>query len=67
MTLRRPTILLSGPLVSRLCLVAVMLSGSATQQGIELPPINDRETRRQILGETDRFEFHGLIGVSAGY
>jgi outer membrane lipoprotein LolB len=66
MTLRRPTILLSGPLVSRLCLVAVLLSGCATQQGIELPPMNDWESRRQILGETDRFEFHGRIGVRAG-
>lgn len=50
---------------SILCL-AVILSGCATQSSVGLPPMPDWETRQQVLANTDRFEFHGRIGVRAG-
>lgn len=43
-----------------------MLSACAVQRGIELPPMEDWETRRNVLAGVDAFDFSGRVGVSAG-
>jgi len=49
-----------------LALPILVIAACATQRSIELPPMADWETRRAILGDLTRWEFHGRIGVSAG-
>lgn len=44
----------------------LVFTGCASNQGLLLPAISDWETRKQILGKTDEWEFAGRIGVSAG-
>ena len=49
------------------CLIATAwLAGCATPGGIDLPPLDDWQTRQQVLAGMDRWEFRGRIGVSAG-
>ena len=48
-----------------LCL-ALLISGCASQRSIPLPPMADWDARQRVLADTDRFEFHGRIGVKAG-
>jgi outer membrane lipoprotein LolB len=47
-------------------LATLLLSGCAVDRGIELPPMPDWETRRDVLSGIERFEFKGRIGVRAG-
>lgn len=42
------------------------LLGCAGPQGLQLPELADWETRKQLLAQTDEWEFAGRIGVSAG-
>ena len=49
-----------------LLLILIGLTGCASTGGVLLPDIGDWETRKEILGETDEWEFAGRIGVSAG-
>jgi outer membrane lipoprotein LolB len=44
----------------------VLLAGCAVQRGIELPPMPDWETRRDVLAGMRHFEFKGRVGVRAG-
>ena len=46
--------------------VTLLLHACAAPRGKPLPELGDWETRRQFLEATDRFEFRGRIGVSAG-
>ena len=43
---------------------ALLISGCATQQSIELPDIRDWDTRAAVLGGLDDWEFSGRVGVS---
>jgi len=43
----------------------LLLSGCASNQGLVLPVFPDWEMRKEILQETDEWEFSGRIGVSA--
>lgn len=47
-------------------LLLAALAGCAVQRGIELPPMPDWETRREVLAGMDQWEFKGRLGVSAG-
>lgn len=48
-------------------LAAVLwLAGCTIQRGIELPPMPDWETRRQVLAGMQQWEFKGRVGVRAG-
>lgn len=47
-------------------IATVTLSACATRKGIELPELGDWDTRRQVLGGIDHYEFNGRVGVSAG-
>jgi outer membrane lipoprotein LolB len=48
-------------------LVAAMLvSACAARRGLELPEMGDWDTRREVLGGIDHYEFNGRVGVSAG-
>ena len=49
-----------------LVLLVVAFSGCATQQGVGLPDMPDWDSRTQVLGDIDDWEFKGRIGVSAG-
>ena len=42
------------------------LAACATPGGVELPELSDWESRSQVLGGVDEWEFAGRIGVSAG-
>ncbi len=44
----------------------VLLASCAVQQGRELPPLTDWETRQQVLVAIPDWAFTGRIGVSAG-
>jgi outer membrane lipoprotein LolB len=44
----------------------LLLSGCATQTGVELPGFSDFERRAAVLGAIDTFEFSGRIAVRAG-
>lgn len=55
-----------GRPASRLALLAALLAGCVTPGGIELPELSDWESRTQVLGGIDEWEFAGRIGVSAG-
>jgi len=44
----------------------LLLTGCAGNQSLSLPDLYDWETRKQVLQETDEWEFSGRIGVSAG-
>ena len=44
----------------------LLLAGCASGGGNLLPVIDDWETRKAVLGDTDEWEFAGRIGVSAG-
>jgi len=46
--------------------LAVLLAGCAIERGIALPPMDDWETRRAVLGRVSEWSFSGRIGVSAG-
>lgn len=46
--------------------LAVLLAGCAIERGIALPPMDDWETRRAVLGRVSDWSFSGRIGVSAG-
>src|SRR5690606_10336725 len=47
-------------------LATLLLSGCALQRGIDLPPMPDWETRRDVLARVEHWEFKGRIGVRAG-
>lgn len=47
-------------------MLIVGLAGCVSSGGSLLPQIDDWETRKAILGDTDEWEFAGRIGVSAG-
>lgn len=49
-----------------LILTLVLLAGCAIQRSQLLPEMPDWPTRQAVLGDTDRWEFSGRIGVSAG-
>jgi outer membrane lipoprotein LolB len=57
-----------GRPASRLALLglAALLAGCVTPGGVELPELSDWESRTQVLGGVDEWEFAGRIGVSAG-
>lgn len=44
----------------------LVLGGCAVERGLELPPLPDWETRRDVLAGLSEWEFKGRIGVSAG-
>jgi outer membrane lipoprotein LolB len=46
--------------------LAVLISACVTNKSLELPEIEDWESRLDILGGVDEWEFAGRIGVSAG-
>ena len=56
------------PPASRLVLLilAALLAGCVTRGSLELPELSDWESRLEILGGVDEWEFAGRIGVSAG-
>lgn len=61
--------LTSGPparLIAAIALAAVLQSACATRKSLDLPPMDDWETREQVLGGIGDWEFNGRIGVSAG-
>lgn len=47
-------------------MLAVLLAGCVTRGSLELPELSDWESRLEILGGVDQWEFAGRIGVSAG-
>lgn len=47
-------------------ILLIGLAACVSSGGVLLPGIDDWETRKAILGETDEWEFAGRIGVSAG-
>jgi outer membrane lipoprotein LolB len=49
-----------------LLLLLLLLGACAAPRGIELPEMDDWQTRQAVLGNVDRWEFRGRIGVSAG-
>lgn len=54
---------------ARLLTISVLLlaiSGCATQKGVGLPDMPDWDTRTEVLGGIEDWEFKGRIGVSAG-
>lgn len=57
-----------GPTARHLTIVLLVLaiSGCATQKGVGLPDMPDWDSRTQVLGEVDDWQFKGRIGVSAG-
>jgi len=48
-----------------LLVAAGVLSACATRRGVELPVLEDWETRKAVLAEADEWEFAGRIGVRA--
>lgn len=44
----------------------ILVTGCATQKGVELPDISDWERRSSVLGQIDQFDFSGRIAVKAG-
>ncbi len=59
---RRP----AGPAVIALAATMLLISACATRQSIELPAIDDWDSRQAILASLGEWEFSGRIGVSAG-
>lgn len=57
-----------GRPATRLALLGLtaILAGCAARGSLELPDISTWESRREILGNVDEWEFAGRIGVSAG-
>jgi outer membrane lipoprotein LolB len=53
-------------LVSGIIITVAGLAGCATTGSIELPDLDDWETRKTVLEEADEWQFAGRIGVSAG-
>ena len=53
-------------LVSGIIIAVAGVAGCATTGSIELPDLDDWETRKIVLEETDEWQFSGRIGVSAG-
>ncbi len=49
-----------------LALLILVISGCATQRGVDLPDLTDWETRTRVLAGMHDWEFKGRIGVSAG-
>ncbi len=49
----------------RLAGLLLVLTGCAAERGLDLPPMPDWETRRDILAGLPEWEFKGRIGVSA--
>ena len=49
-----------------LLVLAVLISGCVTRGSLELPELADWESRQEVLGGVDEWEFAGRIGVSAG-
>lgn len=47
-------------------MLLLLLGACAGPRGLELPEMVDWEARQAVLGEVDRWEFRGRIGVSAG-
>ncbi|HZD53310.1 MAG TPA: lipoprotein insertase outer membrane protein LolB [Woeseiaceae bacterium] len=47
-------------------LLLILLGGCAAERGVSLPPMDDWETRRQVLAAIDEWEFKGRVGVRAG-
>lgn len=47
-------------------LAVLLLQACAAPRGLELPALDDWETRSTVLQAQDRWEFRGRIGVSAG-
>jgi outer membrane lipoprotein LolB len=47
-------------------IAVLLLSGCATQKGVDLPDINAWESRQAVLAELDRWYFTGRIGVKTG-
>ena len=45
--------------------LSLLLSACASQQGVDLPDIQDWESRQAILGELDQWQFSGRIAVKA--
>lgn len=44
----------------------ILMTGCATQKGVELPDISDWERRSSVLAQIDQFDFSGRIAVKAG-
>ncbi len=59
---RRP----AGSAVIALAAAMLLISACATRQSIELPAIDDWDSRQTILASLGEWEFSGRIGVSAG-
>lgn len=59
---RRP----AGPGVIALAAAALLISACATRQSIDLPAIDNWDSRQAILAGLGEWEFRGRIGVSAG-
>ena len=59
---RRP----AGSAVIALAAAMLLISACATRQSIELPVIDDWDSRQAILASLGEWEFSGRIGVSAG-
>jgi len=57
-----------GRPASRLVLIGLsaLIAGCAARSSLELPDLPDWESRQEILGRVDQWEFAGRIGVSAG-
>ena len=47
-------------------LLAALISACAAPRSLQLPELGDWESRQDILGGVDEWEFAGRIGVSAG-
>jgi outer membrane lipoprotein LolB len=44
----------------------VLVTGCATEKGLELPDISDWDRRSAVLSQIDQFDFNGRIAVKAG-
>ena len=46
--------------------LTALIAGCAARSSLQLPEISDWESRKDLLGRVDEWEFAGRIGVSAG-
>ena len=53
------------PIAAAVIFASLLSAGCVTRQSVQLPDIDSWDTRIQVLGNHDNWEFSGRIGVSA--